>query len=149
MRRAVSVCVLALVAAGCGEDDGEPPPPASDEQQIAAAVNGVFDAVVDDDGEAACSLLTERGQRYFHVLARREFPTEIGEGADCEAAVAVTAEQLADKGLDDLADYTYVAEDVHIQEGRDQAQVRCEFRGAVFAKQVDGDWLVDIPACID
>jgi predicted small lipoprotein YifL len=155
MRRSSGACLLvvaiALSLAACGEDEPSPPPPdpsATDEEQIAAAVNGFFSALVDGDGELACSYLTERGKRFLSTVARRQFPTEIGEAADCEAVVEVTAEQLADEEVDP-SDFTYLADDVEIEEGRSKAQVQCEFRGAVFVRRSGGGWLVDIPACID
>ena len=96
----MSICMpvvaLALTMAACGGDD-KPAPPMSDEEEIVAAVNGFFAALVDDDGELACSYLTEHGQRLMRTVARRQFLTEIGEGADCEAVIAVSSEQLADE----------------------------------------------------
>jgi hypothetical protein len=149
MRRAISVCLLALAVVACGDDDDEPPPPASDEEQIVATVNEMFDAVEDDDGEAVCSALTERGQGAMHTLAIREFPTEIGEGADCEAAVAVITEQVADEQVDDAADHTYVVDDVSIDAGGARAYVQCEFRGSISLQRVGTDWLVEFPGCLD
>ena len=149
-------CVLTLTVAlafcACGEDESSPPPPnpsATDREQIAAAVNDFYAAMVDGDGELACSYLTERGQRFLHTVARRQFPSEIGEAADCEAVVDVTADYLADEKVEDPSDYTYVAEEVSIEEGRGKAYAQCEFRGSVFMRRSGNDWLIDVPGCID
>jgi hypothetical protein len=144
--------VIALAMAACGEDESSPPPPdlsATDEEQIAATVNDFFAAMIEDDGELACSYLTERGQRLMHTVARRQFPTEVGEGADCEAVIAISYEHLEDEEVGSLADYTYTAGGVYIEEGGSKAEVQCEFRGAIFMRRSGTDWFIDFPACID
>jgi hypothetical protein len=143
---------LAISIAACGEDDSSPPPPdpsPPDEEQIAATVNDFFAALVEDDGDLACSYLTERGQRFMHTVARRQFPTQVGEDADCEAVVAITAEYLADEDVRSTADYTYTAAGVSIEESGRKAYAQCEFRGSVFVRRSGDGWLVDLPGCID
>ncbi len=144
---------VALAICACGGDDSSPPPPdpsATGEEQIAATVNAFWTAVVDGDAESACSALTDRGQRLMSKVIAQEWPGVEFPG-DCVAAITEYSTQLAaDERRDAFPSAkTYAPSDVSIDENGLEAQVRCEFRGAIFMKRTGGEWLIDLAFCVD
>jgi hypothetical protein len=145
---ACAVVAAGLLFGGCDEsNEPTPKPPAPDgppEVQIVAAVNGMFDAWNEGDGELACAYMTEGGQR----LAVRIAPQfhELEEPIDpdtCPEAVEQSAE-ISDEPIGQVAS----RDRVELQ-GKNRAIVHSEFRGALTVKQVAGEWLVAVPTFID
>jgi hypothetical protein len=150
IRRALACLLLiAIVSAGCGSDDDSAPTAAKDE--VATLVNDYFTALRAEDGGEACPLLSDRGERLLIRLA------ELGSGEtveDCERAASVYGKFLAeaDRASDGAAKQVFAATDVSLPaEGGSpvEAEVDCRVRGAIVVEQVDGEWLISVPACVD
>lgn len=145
MRGALCCLLLVtIVGAGCGSDE-QPPP--SDEGEIAALVNGYFADLLAGDAEAACARLSDRGAAVLIQLA------ELGSGedaiGDCERAASVYGRFLteAEAASEGASKQVFAADDVEVAGGK--GAVSCEPRGGVLLEQVDGEWLIKVPACVD
>lgn len=131
-----------LLVAGCGDDDG-PAFTGSDEEQVAATVNAMTEAIAAGDGDGACELMTERGQRAL-VRAVGTVPGVTGTEI-CADAVPILAENGYDPG-----DFRMLPGDVSPDpDNRDHMWAQCDLRGAFLALGTDDGWRVDIPFCAD
>ncbi|MEZ5075341.1 MAG: hypothetical protein R2691_10980 [Solirubrobacterales bacterium] len=132
---------VVLLAPGCGGDDGPTLTfGGSDEEQVAATVNAMTAAIAAGDGEIACALMTERGQRRMVRIGR-----QVSAGVDtCAAAVPAVAGFGYDPG-----DFRVSVRDVSIGPGPDHAQANCELRGGFLLERSAAGWRVDAPACVD
>jgi hypothetical protein len=151
----MSAAIAAVVMGGC---DGGDPSPAIDEsltseEAIAKNVNAYWHAVVAGEGDAACSLLTARGQELMKRSTMRDWPHSTGGIDDCASAVDEYAARLASDERAEAfrAANTYSPGDVFIdKDNADKAQVACEFRGAIFVERdEDGVWRIVVPGCVD
>lgn len=144
--RAVPLMLVgALIAAGCG--DAEPEPASTPEQRLADRVEQFWADVEAGDGDAACAAVTDRGRRMW-VRWSGDDP-EVDDAETCPDAVAALSEAWAEQDGDGVTGPggSFSADDVWID--GDEAQVQCRYRGAMMLRQVDGEWLVRIPACYD
>lgn len=134
-----ALAVSALSAAGCGGDDGGPALTfgGSDEEQIAATVNAMTTAIAAGDGETACALMSDAGQRIMLRIGRQAGGTDV---ADCAAAVPAAASFGFDPG-----DYRIAPADVSA--GAEGAEAGCDDYGAFILSRTDGGWRVDTPWC--
>ncbi len=113
---------------GCG---------ASDSDRIKDAVRSYIQAVLDDDGKTACSLLTTEAARTFVDKVRTQTKT-----SDCAAAFKQEAATLKD---DEKAIYrSAVLAGVSVN--GDSATVTVKFTGInkdIRLKKQSGDWKID------
>ncbi|MGH2992754.1 MAG: hypothetical protein ACRDL1_04380 [Solirubrobacterales bacterium] len=74
-----------------------------------------------------------------------------GEAAkDCPQAVSIYADALANRQEPaPPAAEVFTSEDLNITAGSSEAEVQCEFRGAIFVERVDDEWRVSVPGCVD
>jgi hypothetical protein len=134
--------------AGCEDsEESAPKPPAPKgpaEVQIVAAVNGMFDAWNDGNGDLACAYMTEGGQRLAIRIAPQFHDLEEPIDPDtCPEAVEQSAD-ITDEPIGQV-----VSRDRVELQGDDRAIVQSEFRGALTVKKVDGEWLIAVPTFID
>jgi hypothetical protein len=134
-----ALAVLALLAAGCGDDDG----PTlifggSDEEQIAATVNAMTAAIAAGDGATACGLMTEKGQRTMLRIGRQAD----GLVSDCAAAVPAASAFGFDPG-----DFRVTTADVKIGPRGSSAEAECDY-GALLLERTDEGWRVEAPWCV-
>jgi len=136
---AAGLAAAALIA-GCGDDGGAAPTfSGSDEEQVAATVNAMTAAIAAGDGEIACALMTERGQR--RMLAAGRQAASGAEPVDgCEAAVPVVEAAGFDPG-----DFRITPGDVSVD--RAYADAACDLGGSFILTRTDAGWRVDSPYC--
>jgi hypothetical protein len=147
VRRAVLAVLLAVLATtGCGGGDSDPEPAATPKQAIAGTVAEFWENIEQGDGDAACSAMTEHGRRLFLRWSADGPANE--ESASCPEAVDALSDAIAghDRKVTG-AGGSFSADDVWID--GDEAEVHCQYRGALMLRRVDGEWLVRIPACYD
>jgi hypothetical protein len=147
--RLAAIALLAAVVGACGDDsepsDGtKPVTTGSDEEQIAQTVNAMFAAWNDGDGELTCSYLTDRGRELMVKIASQlhGLDEEI-DAASCEEAVEQTAAAI-DEEIGQRASPSRVR-----VEANGTAAVISRFRGELSLREVDGEWLIEVPTFID
>jgi hypothetical protein len=110
--------------------------------EIARDVTATYRAWSRGDGEAACAQLTDRGRELL-VEAAPEF-----ELATQPQTCGETFEQIAAEHAGRLRE-RFTAGEVDLDEGNATGEVACDTRGAVQVRHVDGDWMVEVPWCVD
>jgi hypothetical protein len=148
-RRLVAIAVLAVALGACG-DDSEPPDvtkPAitgSDEERIAQTVNALFAAWNNGEGELTCSYLTARGRELMVKIASQLHGLDEEIHAEsCEEAVEQTA-AATDEEIGQRASPSRVR-----VEADGTAAVISRFRGELSLREVDSEWLIEVPTFID
>lgn len=132
---ATAATVIAL--AGCG-DSAEPEPQSPDE-----VVSAWVQAYAEGDGESACALMTDFGQRqmlnpYAGILRpQQDQPPDPPVADTCQEAVAKLAaseptDEPTDPGLDDS----------NVGIAGDRAVVAPDGGFCFFLERVEGDWLI-------
>jgi hypothetical protein len=139
----VSLMVAASVF-GCGDGDGSStgiPADAPDREQVAATVNAMFEAWNAGDGEAACALMTDRGQRLVVKIARRDLDSEAT--ACAQAAAEIDAEARRELGEE------VTLERIRI-DGHSAWVASDEVGGGEMPlRRVGGTWLVAVPSFVN
>lgn len=139
----LAVATLALALSACGGEEPELPTfGGTDEEQIAATVNAMFAAIEAGDGETACGLMSERGQRIWVKIVRRN-PEIGGSGETCVETVESITADPAQRGV------RVDAKSVEVAPGGDTAQVTNRYGGTLTATFVDDRWLVEVPTFVN
>jgi len=145
-RRLACIALVIPVLSACG-DSSEPSKPeftGSPEEQIAKTVNAMFAAWNAGDGELTCSYLTEDGRNWvLKYVPQFPFLEEEIDPDSCEDAVEMS--RAATEGT-----YGQHAAAQRVQINPDgTASVHSRFRGAVTLREVDGEWLIEVPYFFD
>jgi hypothetical protein len=121
----VLLAALALLIAGCGGSDPD------------EAVREYLDAIVDQDGEAACEQLTDELRTDIE-----DAPAVRATGRSCADVMELAAGLNPDLGADDVEDL-----DIEVEEDGDQASATFENplvgrEETIDLVEVDGEWRI-------
>lgn len=130
-RRLLGVCLASAAASACLSACGT-----SDADKIKDSVRNYIQAVLDDDGKAACALLTPDAAKAFVAKVKT-----VTNASDCATAFTKEASTLSD---DEKAVYRSAVLEGETING-DNAVVSVKFTGAskdISLTKVNGDWRI-------
>jgi hypothetical protein len=146
VRGLASLALAALAIGACGDssDGSNPEVTGTPEEQIAKTVNAMFAAWNAGDGELTCSYLTDRGSELLVRIAPQLHGLKQKIQVDnCEEAIEKSA-----AAIEGTIGERASAQQVQINPDR-TASVSSRVRGALTLREVDGEWLVEVPTFID
>jgi hypothetical protein len=134
-----------LLAVGCGSES-QPASAGGERAEIATTAGAVADAMEAGDGQAACGLIAEEGQKILVEVVRRDLGAQGVE--DCESAVAAIARSRRGFRSDSIS---HSAKDVTFVESEDDyAQIECaDGRNVWTMVRTEDGWRVAVPLCHD
>lgn len=135
----IVVVLAGLLMCGCGDDSSDGGGSASD---AASVVNDYYAALAEQDGDAACALLTEDGQRaavkVFEGQGDPSYPDVEGlDPGDCPEAIS---------GIRPGANFPDVdSDDVEVSDDGKTAEVSYPDSNVLGLAGDDGSWLLETP----